>query len=160
MLVRKIDRNKWMNGDDVIEPIPADAITNCLRTKGNTLSVWKVNSERELEEAVLAIASSQDHLETIDVVWLDDDYFVKCKVNVEQTDGLTKIKDLAHTHRDLASLDLWTLGMVAQHVAESIKRNRIKRYTAASLKKILKDAVSKNRLNLSDLKDSVQKKMA
>jgi hypothetical protein len=157
MLVRKINKAKWMNGDTVNEPPSADAITNCLRTTKNTLSVWRINNEAELEEAVLAIVSGQDHLETIDIIMLDDDYFMKCHIPMEETEGLTPVEDLKKTHIDLCFLDFWTIGMVAEHIIENIKKHRLKRFTISGLKKIIKNAIAKNRLKLSDLKESVQK---
>jgi hypothetical protein len=160
MLVRKIDKAKWMKGDNIKEPPTADAITGCLRTKGNTLSVWRINNETELEEAVLAIVSGQDRLETIDVVILDDDYFVKCKISTEETKGLTPVADLRDTHIDLCSLDFYTIGMVAEHIIESIKKDNLKRFTKAKLTEIIKNAIAKNRLELDDLKEGIQKKLA
>ena len=159
MLVRKINGTKWVNGNDAMEPASADAITGCLRTTKNTLSVWSINSETELEEVVLAIVSGQDHLETIDVVMLDDEYFVKCKILTKETEGNTPVKDLRDKHVDLCSLNFWSLGMVAEHVIESIKKEKLKRFRKAELEKIIKNAIAKKRLEISDLKESLQKKI-
>jgi hypothetical protein len=160
MLVRKIDKAKWITGSTPIEPLSsADAITNCLKTKNNTLSVWRIDSETELEEAVLAIVSGQDHLDTIDVVMLDDDYLIKCKIPTKEIEGRTPVEDLKHTHRDLSSLDFWAIGMVAEHIVENIKKDKLKRFTQAKLKKIIKDAIANNRLKLSDLKEDIQKQI-
>lgn len=160
MLVRKVDKAKWVSGFTPIDPLSsADAITNCLKTKNNTLSVWSINSEAELEEAVLAIVSGQDHLETIDVVMLDDDYFIQCKILTKETKGQTPVEDLEHTHRDLSSLDFWTVGMVAEHIVENITKGKLRRFAKDQLKKIIKDAIANNRLKLSDLKEDVQKKV-
>jgi hypothetical protein len=49
MLIRKIDKGKWISHDTVIEPPSADALTKDLPTRGNTLSVWYINNETELE---------------------------------------------------------------------------------------------------------------
>ncbi|GAB6395526.1 MAG: hypothetical protein MdMp024_1838 [Bacteroidales bacterium] len=159
MLIKKIDKAKWFSGDIINEPPSADAITNCLNTKQNKLSVWRINNESELKEAVLAIVSGQDHLETIDVVMLDDDYFVEHRISAEAIDGRTPVEDLKHTHRNLCSLNLLTLGMVAEHVVENIKNDKLKRFTRAQLKDIITDAVTKKRLNFSDLKEDIQKKI-
>lgn len=159
MLVRKINRAKWMSGDNIKEPPAADAITGCLRTTKNTLSVWRINNEAELEEAVLAIVSGQDHLEAIDVVMLEDEYFVKCAISTEETEGLTPVTDLKDTHIDLCSLDFWTIGMVAEHIIERIKKDKLKRFREAELTKIIKNAIAKKRLELADLKEGIQKKL-
>ncbi|MDR1089538.1 MAG: hypothetical protein LBL79_00545 [Prevotella sp.] len=144
-----------MSGDDIKEPPTADAITGCLRTTKNTLSVWRINNEAELEEAVLAIAAGQDRLETIDVVMLDDDYFVKCDIVIEETEGLTPVVDLKNTHVDLCSLDFWSIGMVAEHIVESIKKDKHRRFREAELTKIIKNAIATKRLELADLKDGI-----
>lgn len=159
MLIRKIDKAKWLNGDTPREPPSADAITNDLRTSKNTLSVWRINDEKELEEAVLAIVSGQDHLETIDVVMLDDDFFVKCSIATETTKGQTPVADLVDTHRDVCQLDFWTIGMVAEHIVENIKKNKLKRFTKAKLKQIIQNAIAKKRIELSDLTEDIRKKM-
>jgi hypothetical protein len=101
MLVRKVNKAKWINADNVKEPPSADAITGCLRTTNNTLSVWRINNETELEDAVLAIVSGQERLDTIDVIVLDDEHFIKCKISTEETEGRTPVEDLKSTHRDL-----------------------------------------------------------
>lgn len=159
MLVRKINKAKWMLGDDVNEPPTADAITGCLRSTKNTLSVWHIKSATELEEAVLAIASGQDRLETIDVVILDEDYFEKCNILIEATEGNTPVPDLKDTHLDLCSLDFWSIGMVAEHIAESIRQNKFKRFREAELSNIIIKAINANRLKLTDLKEGIQKKI-
>ena len=159
MLVRKINKAKWITGNKVKDPPSADAITGCLRTTNNTLSVWRINDETELVEAVLAIVSGQDHLETIDVVVLDDEYFVKCNISTEQTEGLTPVEDLKDTHMDLCRLDFWSIGMIAEHIIENIRKNKLKRFRESELTKIIKNAVLENRLELSDLKAGVQRKI-
>jgi hypothetical protein len=55
LLVRKIERAKWMQKDVVNGATPsADAVTGSLRTKNNTLSVWQIENLDELEDAVIA----------------------------------------------------------------------------------------------------------
>jgi len=95
LFVRKIIKSKWYqtdieNGDDV----SADAITNCMKTKQNTLSVWEIESPDELDNAVLAIVSQHQHLETIDVVKLDSVSLVENEIVWVESRGLTPIDDL------------------------------------------------------------------
>ena len=72
LIVRKIDYNKWMQRKILDGEQPsADAVTNCMRTTRNTLSVWYINDSTELEEAVLAIASQFDHLDSADFLIIE-----------------------------------------------------------------------------------------
>lgn len=161
MLIRKINKTKWLqydiiNGADV----SADALTNCIKTYNNSLSVWEIKDETDLEEAVLAIVAGQDYLEAIDVIILDERHFVKCQINQESTEGRTPVNDLKNIHKDLCNLDFWTLGMVAENIVESFKTDKVKRYTISKLKDILKKAIEQNRLQVGDLNENIQRKLA
>ena len=102
MLVRKITKSKWFQNDILNgAEVSADAITNCLKTTKNTLSVWRVDNEETIEEAALAIVANQQYLETIDVVLLDEEYFLKYQIKIENTEGNTIVEDLKNTHVDL-----------------------------------------------------------
>ena len=72
--VRKIARAKWSNESITDNPfdIPADAITLDLKTFTNTLSVWEVTDEGKVGDAVLAIASGFDRIETFDGLSRDE----------------------------------------------------------------------------------------
>ena len=52
--------------------IPADAVTADLRTNGNSLSFWECGDGKkpDVEGAVLALASAQDRLEKVEMVWV------------------------------------------------------------------------------------------
>lgn len=155
LLVRKINRSKWNNADDNVFNLSSDAITSCLRTSRNTLSVWKIESEDELDEAALALASNFQKLEAVDTVILDGDYLERVTIEQEQTDGITPITDLVENHFDLKNLDYYKIGLVAEHIVQRIKINKVKRYTIIELKSILKKAVEQERLKIEDLHEAV-----
>ena len=72
LLVRKIDKSKWLqNNITADEDVSADDITICLKTSENKLSAWKVSTEHDIREAILAIVTGGDHLEAIDVITID-----------------------------------------------------------------------------------------
>ena len=74
LLVRKINRAKWDQNNICEGESPSgDAITIDLRTKNNTLSIWEINSEDEIEDAVLALTVAGDTLNTIDIVIFNAD---------------------------------------------------------------------------------------
>ena len=71
-MARKFSRAKWgpeipfEESEILTEAVPADAVTACLRTSGNRLSMWQfdVQEKQDLEEAVLALASYRSSLPT------------------------------------------------------------------------------------------------
>jgi hypothetical protein len=160
LFVRKIDRGKWPQAVLHQNTDPsADAITNCLKTKQNALSVWEVISETDIDEAVLAIVSGGDHLEAIDVVLMSSDYLKKQGIDCKQTKGLTSVDDLVEKHIDLSNLTYKKLGIIAYHIVDKIIDQKVKRYTERQLKEILNQAIGQNRLTPDRLKDSIRKKL-
>jgi len=159
-LIRKINKAKWFqidifNDDDV----SADAITNCLKTTKNTLSVWNIESEDDVDKAVLAIVSSQDHIETIDVVILNTEKIKEYEINIIASSGNTPIEEYKNLHRDLAELTFSKLGKIKDHIVERIRNDKIKRYTKGKLKKMLLEAIDCGKIKLDDLNDSIQNKL-
>lgn len=148
LLVRKISKPKWHQ--DAIEgqsPVSADAITCDLRTDKNCLSVWRVSDITRLDEVVLALASQHQKLDTIDVAALDEQTILESGLKVEQKAAPTPVEELQSWHRDIVSLDYDSLGEVAQIIACSFRLDRVKRYSALMIAKIIVGAVSNGRLD-------------
>ena len=160
-LVRKIDIGKWLQTDIKRgEPPSADACTGCLRTQGNSLSVWAVQNEGDADEGVLAQATTFDHLDAIDVVLLEKGEVEAAKLKLAATRGRTAVADLADRHLDIVELNYGSLGAVAGLIIRRICDGAVKRYTKGDLVRLLKAAINTNRLNPADLKPSVLKKVA
>jgi len=159
-LVRKINKAKWYQIDIMqSEDVSADAITNCLKTSQNTLSVWHIETEDDLEKAVLAIVANQEHLDTIDVVILDEPSLNDYNLNIIASPGETPVTSLIETHRDIAELTFTKLGQVKDHIVQRIRNQKLKRYTVSSLKKILTNAINDGLLQKEDLNESIRQKI-
>lgn len=159
-LVRKINKAKWFQLDiHQSNEVSADAITNCLKTTKNTLSVWHIESEDDLDNAVLAIVANQEHLDTIDIVILDESSLNDYNLNIVASPGETPVTSLINAHRDIAELTFTKLGQVKEHIVERIRNNKLKRYTVASLKKILLDAIENGIVQRNDLKETLLSKL-
>ena len=159
--VRKINQAKWLQADIVNgAKIPADAITNCLRTQQNALSVWKIKSEDEIENAVIAIVSGHPHpFETFDIVLLNPEYLERNGVNFTATEGTTTVKRLKDMHFDMVDLTYEKLGIVACHIVEKFKEKKVLRYTKKNLKDILNNAINEKRLDINELSENIKNKL-
>lgn len=161
LLIRKLNRAKWPpnNIEDVFQ-VSADAITNCLKSASNTISVWKIDDRKDLEEAVLAIAAKQDHLESFDVVIIEDTFVNDYSIPIKQIDGKTPVLDLVKLHYDIYNLDYYKIGLLAEHINRRINSNDYKRFTISELKKILRAAVDLKRVDINDLNENIRRKIA
>ena len=158
LLVRKISMSKWRQNDIINgEDVSADAITNCMKTDGNTLSTWEISKESKIDDAVLAIVSCSDHLDTIDVTYLDSEVLEKKGILTKSSKGKSPIEDLNDFHINLVNLTYPALGIIANVIVENIKKEKFKRYTRGMLKKLLKVAIESGILEQEKLSCFIQK---
>lgn len=159
-LVRKITRTKWLvELADNPYDIPADTITGDLKSTRNTLSVWEVQQENDLKQAVLALASAGDRLDTIDIVWIPKDEIQDKNIDCDYTPGLTPIKSLQNTHIDLSDMNYRKLGLLAESIINNISIQRIKRYTKGDLKRLFNTAIQDGMFSKTDLPEKIQEKL-
>lgn len=152
LLVRKIEKAKWNQKHVLDGEIPsADAITNCMKTRGNTLSVWRIESQAELDDVVVAIVSGGQHLDTIDVVLIPEELALNNKVEVIPSDGCTPYTLFVERHRDFAELDYSSLGIVSDMIIGALRDEKCFRYTKGRLKKLLLQAVKDSKVDIESL---------
>ena len=158
-LARKVTLSKWEPKQGLtVGEISADALTSDLRTKNNSLSFWRcgVGKPDDFEEAVLAMAAARDHVDKLDVVWLDDDELLTDGQTLNNTKGRTPVQGLVDLHVDVCQLDYVRLGRVARRVVSAIEEERFFRLRKSGVKALLVEAVRQKRVKLGDLKTSIQ----
>jgi hypothetical protein len=161
-LVRKIARAKWSPPNDIADnpfDIPADAIANDLKTSANTLSVWEIENEQSLDDAVLAITCGGTQLDTIDIIWVEKKEIERKGVEYQQTPGITPIEDLADTHIDLTRLTYFKIGLVAETIINTIANGKIKRYIKAEIIKLINAAIQNGRVRKDQLGEGITKNL-
>lgn len=161
LLVRKIELGKWKQNQDLNElnNISADVITNCLKTKGNTISTWKIDSEDNLSDAVLAMISTCQHLDTINVVCLSGEVVTGNGLELNETPAKTPIEKFNNTHVDICNLTYLKIGKVADIIRDIVINDKYVRYTSNQLKGILQQAIANKILIKDQLAPDVQKKI-
>lgn len=157
-LVRKVARAKWPEELCNTTDIPGDAIAD-LRTTNNTLSLWRIESEDELEKAALALSASSktERIENVSLVWIPEkDFEEKGLVLDKSSAGDTVISDLVNTHCDLCDLSYGSLGTVASTIMKGIlKEGHYKRYSKKEIKTFLVNAYLENKIEESKCKTSL-----
>ncbi len=159
LLIRKFDYfGKWYQRDILNGEQPsADAITHCLKTKENTLSFWSIVDENQREEGVLAIVAQFDHLDTTDVLLIDRSLVEQ--LCIDKSRGKTPYTDFIDKHFDVKNLDYSSLGVLAEAIVEGIRKAWHKRFRESELVEILTSGVQAGKVQWSELKPDVQKKI-
>jgi hypothetical protein len=170
-LARKITLSKWSKIDDAIS---ADAITSCLRTTKNTLSFWTVDklNKESIEEVVLAMASSGEKLDKMDLVLISVEFFNRCNISIVEEIGNSKVEDLNYTHRDAVNLNLPKISAISSEILDQIEAIRnltaveleqnlmVKTFTIKEIKAIIVTAIAKGRLDKSILSEKIQSQIS
>jgi hypothetical protein len=159
ILVRRINRAKWDQVDIYNDDSSADAITLCLKTTNNDLSTWLVDSEDNIDTAILALitGSRQDSLSTIHIVYFDESIIAEKSLNLTETLGDTLITTIKDKHRDISELTYSKLGNVKDIVLDCLRNNRFKTITRANLKTMLAKSIEQGLLDKSNLSEEIQK---
>jgi len=160
LLIRKIERTKWLQNDITNgAEVSADAITNCLKTKNNSLSVWRIEDDSAVEDAVLAIVSNSQHPDTIHVALLHEREVLASGFQLEAKLGVTRVERLRDTHCDICGLTYGSLGLIARLIVECFQQERVHTFTSGMIKNLLKKAIEEGELEEGDLEDSMRSKL-
>jgi hypothetical protein len=169
-LARKINRNKWHAiSHDGLTDIQADAITGCLRTQSNELSVWQCDTTRsDVSEIVLALTlvDSKSRIDKMYIVLLDKNHIESDGINLKTTSGNTLVEDLKPRHRDITDLTMTKLCILAKLVStqvenydgqESAVTSCLHSFTKTQVANIIRNAINSGRVNKDQLSESIQK---
>ena len=153
---RKFSRAKWERPAFISSSdIPADAITGCLKTQDNKLSLWDCADDNgSVEEAVLALAtgSKYDSLEKMHITTLVIAEMKSQGLSLANTRGDTAVEDLRERHLEVDKLTLNQLIKFAELMAANIYSNdHCFIFTRKDVARIVKTAISQQRLDGQNL---------
>lgn len=143
------------------EMISADAISD-LRTDENCISTWYVGEkgEEDVQKGVLALASGFRSLEEIRIAFLSDKKICEAGLDIEETDGYTKIEKYKTLHRDIVSLNAGKLQKLAKIVLESVWEKNIETIHKDTIVKWMLDALNKKLLIFGSLDKNMRRGFA
>ena len=165
MMVRMFERQKWsyeepLSGDHNI--IPADTITSDLRTRSNTLSFWSINTPDELEDAVLAIATSRNQLTRLDVLILQEDKIVESNLELvlSPETGHSPYSLMNEKHYNLVNLNYNKLGDLSRIIISVVENDGVShRYTKQQIREIIYSGHMNGKIEFDEMHEDLQKEL-
>ncbi len=131
--IRKYWNSKWHQYDeDTPARISADAITNCLKTQNNTLSLWQISDIDKIDdEGGLALIGTLQSIATIDTIIFTEEEFKSLGFELKNSEGKTAVLGLKNTHSDIINLDIFSLTEFSKYLYKKLhdeeeKRKQIK----------------------------------
>lgn len=136
LYIRKVMASKWkpkqpVNETDSLMVMETDGITNCCKTKDNTLSIWKVDSvhlESVNDRKVISTLSTNGgSLSPFDCIFIDGDDLTTLGLTVEKSEGESLLEDIKNElHYDICNLniqDLITFGRYVNSKVRGVNKN-------------------------------------
>jgi len=163
MLARKISRSKWAS-KPYLKPdaIRADAVTNCLKTTDDRLSLWRCeDDQQDVDQVFLALATGSkiSKIDTMHVVVLPEKELEEAGLLTEAEGGDTAVQDLQSRHVDLVCLDLDKLGTLARMLASRIKNSQVVSRSEKQIKTLVREAVGEGRVQQDDLSEQLRQEL-
>lgn len=154
--IRKISLAKWTSSlESDVDSYSADAITGCLRTSENTLSLWKCESDEEVAQSTLALLASQTRIDKLDLIVIDRDEVERRNLALVDSPGETAAKVYADKHVDVFGLNIDSLKLFAELVKEEVANKRIIRINRAMFIERLRNGIGSGEIVRSDLPDAI-----
>ena len=116
--------------------LQSDALLD-LQTRDNRLSLFRVESEQETEQVVVALAATKQNLANLDYAVFDQTQLSDTQISVRQEDGDTPDMQVNKRHYDISELTVSKLAILAQIISDGT-HCRVPRKT---IELRLKDAV-------------------
>ncbi|MCY4238613.1 MAG: hypothetical protein OXC93_09705 [Rhodospirillaceae bacterium] len=158
-VLRKLDRkSRWLREGEEAEneaSPPADAL-RCLKSEQNTLSVFFVSDDEDVERAAAAMAASREGLDPFDYALLTEEALAFLQEQLEDTAGDTKDDTVNEWHRDLAKLRVNHVSELANTI---YAQGDIKRFTPGEVKRIVRAAVEHGFISDDDVHPNVRAKI-
>lgn len=166
--VRKISRAKWqenpLSTDETeaiqeIKSVAADAITNCIKTTGNKLSLWKVEEKRDIIEDIIPLIVGFERPDTCDVIYIPDEIFSEEGISLVQSpeDANTPIESLKEFHYNAIVGDYEGLGKFAKIVLRSLVNH--KRFKGKEVKAKLNNMLYNHEIEKEMISDKLYEKI-
>lgn len=161
IIVRRINLGKWKDYSETVPKqslwdrlwhrkqvkynAPADAITQCLKSINNELSVWVVDNDKKIDYALLAmtLGTTTSDISTLHYILIDENELKEADLQFTQSqdDADTSVPKLKCLHYDLKQIHYNELGKLQDIIVEHIKENKQKRKTVGELKKLVERAI-------------------
>lgn len=140
---------------------PADAITNCLKTNNNQLSMWLLPDKKSLNDVLLAMctgtkAKSPGSIEFVEIDTAELDA-IGLTYAPSKDDADTAVTELKELHYDVSGFNYTTLGHFQDIIVNRIKKEKTTRKIASELKPIVLEAIKNRRIDYSCLSDDYKK---
>ena len=145
-LVRKIMRS---SSESILKACPktnlknitSDVTTNEFRSSNSELSVWKINTLEDLDDAALAIVLGGQKFEDFKLMVVDSG-IIEGNFEIKKSPGSTAAIPLIDMHRDICGITHGSLDILLGAYKDAVEQGLCKRYKTKQLRELVRTALS------------------
>lgn len=143
-----------------IKSVAADAITNCIKTTGNKLSLWMIEEKRDSVDDIIPLIIGFERPDTCVIIYISDEMFSEEGIILEQSpeDANTPIEELKKYHYNAIINDYEGLGKFAKVVLKSL--NNHKRFKGKEVKTKLREMLDNHEIDKEMISDKLYEKIS
>lgn len=129
-----------------------------LRTTNNKLSVWQVDTEEDVEKAIVALALSRDAVQKMCYMVLNDSELENIGIRIIKDSEIPSYgidSSVLLNHGDMINIDYWRLGFLTEYMLKIAQSTSCKTFSKPEVMYLLNKY--KNIISLSGMKDTLKK---
>ena len=134
--------------------VQADALGD-LATVDNQLSVYRVESQQDINRITIALAATRDNLQNVDYAVFDDAEFENIGIQISQSPGKTPDQVVNELHHDISNLTARQTAALAAIIA----RGKIERRPRGEIRDGMQAAMRCGALDYKAMKEHLLSKL-
>ena len=142
--MRVTRQGRWLKYPDLdwLQPneIQSDALLD-LQTKGNRLSVYKIEDAEDAKQIAIALASNRDYPDNLDYAVFDDTTLVSTGIAISQQDGDTPHYKVNELHYDVSNLTVERLTVLAHAISKGAHVRVLRKVIEAEIQEAMRAGV-------------------
>ena len=166
MLIRSIASLARWDGTTIVHrpdaTIAGDVISD-LRTQNNTLSVWRADSQEDIDDAIVAMSLNRTDVSKMIALLLDEKELSAMQIDCsDKNPGKAPgaVESIKKKHRDLIEIDYKRLGVLSEHMMKIVHdKSRRVEVTKPNLKKLLSKYKEDKKIVLDEMNSDLREKL-
>lgn len=166
MLIRGIASLSRWDGTTIVnrpDATTAGDVISDLRTQSNTLSVWRADSEEDINDALVALSLNRTDVSKVIALLLDEKELEAMQITFsDKLPGKAPgaIDAIKEKHRDLLEIDYKRLGVLSDYMMRIVhdKKKRVE-ISKPNLKKLLEQYRNKKRIKVEEMNEELRSKL-
>ena len=166
MLIRGIASLSRWDGTTVVnrqDATTAGDVISDLRTQNNTLSVWRADSDEDINDAIVAMSLNRNDVSKMIALLLDEEDLSAMQIGFsDKKPGKAPgaIEVIKKKHRDLLEIDYKRLGVLSDYMLKIVhdKSKRVE-VSKPNMKKLLEKYRADKKIILDEMNNDLRKNL-